>query len=145
MSNQNITTHKFVAILNKKGDPGKVMNALAHMSVGLVFGATAQEKIDMGFFDYIDADGNAHKDLSKNSYVILRADNSNQIRAARQMAIEKGVHYVDFTDSMQDGTYLEQIERIKHIHEADLNYIGICLFGEIDAVSEITKKFGLWK
>jgi hypothetical protein len=145
MSNQEFTTHKFAAILNKKVDPGKVMNALAHMSLGLVAGATPEEKIDMGFFDYIDADGNAHKDLSKNSYVILRADNSNQIRSARQLAIEKGVHYIDFTDSMQDGTYLEQIERIKQIYEPELNYVGLCLFGPIEKVSEITKKFGLWK
>ncbi len=145
MSNQNITTHKFVAILNKKIDSGKVLNALAHMSLGLVAGATSEEREQMGFFTYTDADGNEHKDLSKNSYVILRADNGNQIRTAREQAIASGVRFVDFTDSMQDGTYLEQIERIKNIHEAELNYVGICLFGLIEKVSEITKKFGLWR
>ena len=115
------------------------------MSIGLVAGATAEEKSDMGFFDYVDADGNAHKNLSKNSYVILRADNSNQIRLVREQAITQGIHYVDFTDSMQEGTCLEQIERIQHIHENELNYMGICLFGPIDTISQITKKFGLWR
>ncbi len=135
MSNQNITTHKFVAILNKKVDSGKIMNALAHMSLGLVAGATPEEKEEMGFFAYVDADGNEHKDLSKNSYVILRADNSNQIRSVREQALASGLRFVDFTDSMQDGTYMEQIERIKGIREADLNYVGICLFVPIEKVS----------
>ncbi len=145
MNNRDITTHKFVAVLNKKVDPGKVLNALAHMSIGLVSDVTPEEKADMGFHDYMDADGNAHKNLSKNSYVILRADNSNQIRTVRQAAIEKSIKHVDFTDSMQEGTYMEQLERVKGLKEIDLNYVGICLFGPIDVVSEITKKFGLWR
>ena len=145
MNNRDITTHKFVAILNKKIEPGKLMNALGHMSLGIVAGVGEEEKVRMRFGDYVDADGNKHKDLSENSFVILRADNSNQIRTVRQQAIEKGIRFIDFTDSMQEGTFLEQIERVKQIHEPDLNYIGICLFGPINSLSEITKKFGLWR
>jgi len=88
MRNSEVTTHKFTAILSKKVDPGKIMNALAHMSLGLV--AANLDKIpEMNFGDYIDKDGGIHPSLSNNSYVILRADNSNQIRGVRNMAIEK--------------------------------------------------------
>jgi hypothetical protein len=145
MSNQDVTTHKFVAVLNKRVEPGKVMNALAHMSLGLVASATPEEVELMGFVDYIDREGGRHPNLSKNSYVILRADNSNQIRTARNVALEKGIRCIDFTNTMQEGTYLEQLERTRMTPEAELEYYGICLFGEIAAIGEITRKFQLWK
>jgi len=144
MGNQDVTTHKFAAILSKKVDAGKIMNALAHMSLGLV--ASNTDKVpDMGFVDYIDKDNTIHRSLSKNSYVILRADNSNQIRTVRNMAIEKGIPHVDFANTMQEGTYIEQLERTKVTPEAELEYYGICLFGKIEEVSELTRKFSLWR
>ena len=145
MSNQDVTTHKFVAVLSKKVESGKIMNALAHMSLGLVASAMPGDLRDMGFGDYVDKDGGAHQNISKNSYVILRADNSNQIRTTRYLAIEKGIKFVDFTNTMQEGTYLEQLERTKQTPEAELEYYGICMFGPIADVSEITRKFQLWK
>lgn len=145
MSNQDVTTHKFVAVLNKKAEIGKVVNALAHMSVGLGASASEEEKELMGFVDYIDKDGNHHDNLSKNSFVILRADNGNQIRTARKAALEKGIRVVDFTSTMQEGTYIDQINRTKEVSEAELEYYGICMFGSIVEISELTRKFQLWK
>ena len=145
MGNSDVTTHKFVAVLNKKTDPGKVVNALAHMALGLGSSASAKEKELMGFIDYIDKDGNHHDNLSKNSFVILRADNANQIRTVRKAAIEKGIRVVDFTSTMQEGTYLDQINRTREVPEAELEYYGICMFGPIEIISELTRKFQLWK
>ena len=145
MGNQDVTTHKFVAVLNKKAEIGKVLNALAHMSLGLGAGATPKEKELMGFIDYVDKDGNHHENLSKNSFVILRADNSNQIRTVRKAALEKGIRVVDFTTTMQEGTYLDQIEITRQIPEMELEYYGICMFGPITDISELTRKFQLWK
>ena len=145
MSNQDVTTHKFVAILNKKVEIGKIMNALAHATAGLVATATQEQIAEMGFVDYTDKDGNVHKSLSKNSFVILKADNGNQIRTVRNNAKERGIHFIDFTNTMQTGTYLEQIELTKQTPEAELDYLAIVLFGPIAEISEITKKFSLWQ
>ncbi len=144
MGNQDITTHKFAAVLNKKADIGKVLNALAHMSLGLAASASAEEQTEMGFIEYIDKDGGVHPHLSKNSYVILRAENANQIRTARSLAMQKKVHFVAFTEQMQNGTYEEQIADIRQTSENEFEYIGLCLFGPIADVSEITRKFQLW-
>jgi hypothetical protein len=46
---------------------------------------------------------------------------------------------------MTTGTYAEQLERTKRVKEADLIYYGIVLFGTWDKVSELTRKFSLWK
>ena len=145
MSNQDVTTHKFAVVLNKKVEIGKVLNVIGHLSLGLAAHATPEQKEAMGFVDYIDKDGNAHPHLSKNSYVMLRADNSNQIRTVRTAAKEKGLYFLDFTSTMQEGTYLEQLERTKATPEIELEYYGIVLFGTIAEVSELTKKFSLWR
>lgn len=143
MGNQDITTHKFVAVLNKKVEVGKVMNVLAHMTASLVARATDEEKNDMKMVDYQDKDGNSHI-ASTNSFVILKADNGNQIRTVRDGAVQKGLPFADFANTMQEGTYLEQQERTAATAEQELEYYGIVLFGKIDEVSELTRKFRLW-
>lgn len=143
MSNQDVTTHKFVAVLNKKVEIGKAMNVLAHITASLVAQATPEQIQEMGIVDYVDKDGNFHK-ASKNSFVILKADNGNQIRTVRNAAKEKRILFVDFTNTMQEGTFLEQIDRTKQTPEGELDYYGIVLFGEIAEISELTRKFRLW-
>jgi hypothetical protein len=73
---------------------------------------------------------------------ILKA-NSNKIRALRQAALLDGIKFIDFTDTMTIGSYVEQLERTKQTKEADLIYYGIVLFGNWDKVSELTRKFSL--
>lgn len=134
-------TNKLVAVLNEKVEPGICMNALAHMCIG--FGADiGKEKLRLTC--YQDADGNTHPHISEMPFMILKA-NSNKIRALRILAKEKGIDCVDFTDTMTVGTYLEQIERTKATKEEALVYYGIVLFGPWDQVSELTRKFSLWK
>ena len=77
-------------------------------------------------------------------FMILKA-NSNKIRGLRLAALEKGIQFVDFTNTMTIGTYTEQVERTKQTKEAELIYYGIVLFGNWDSVSELTRKFSLWK
>ena len=46
---------------------------------------------------------------------------------------------------MTVGTYLEQQQRTKETPEIELEYYGVCLFGEINTVNELTRKFSLWR
>ncbi len=78
-------------------------------------------------------------------FIILRAKNSNKIGMLRTSAIELGIKFVDFTDTITIGTYQEQLERTKVTQKADLIYYGIVLFGDWEKVPELTKKFSLWK
>jgi hypothetical protein len=59
--------------------------------------------------------------------------------------VEKEVLFADFTDTMTVGSYQEQIKRTAELPEAELKYFGIVLFGEWELVSEMTKKFSLFK
>lgn len=42
-------------------------------------------------------------------------------------------------------TYLDQIEKTKQVKDQDLIYYGIVLFGDWQKVTELTRKFSLWR
>lgn len=141
--NDQPLTNKFVAVLNKKVPVGNLMNALAHMAAGLA--GSYQDIPAMRFDSYFDQDEGEHKSISDHPFVILAADNSNQIRTLRQGLIQEGIHFVDFTSTMTVGTYIEQKERTKQTPEAELEYYGICMFGDRVKISDLTRKFSLWR
>ena len=133
--------NKLVAVLNKSIEPGKIMNALAHMCIGL---GSAIGKEDLRLTDYRDADAGSHPHISEIPFIIL-AENSNKIRKLRQEAIQHQILFNDFTDTMTAGTYLDQIERTQQVKDQDLIYYGIVLFGDWQKVTELTRKFSLWR
>ncbi len=134
-------SNKLVAVMNEKIEQGVIMNALAHMCIGLG-SVIGQEPLRLS--NYIDADGGSHPNISEMPFMILQA-NSNKIRATRQAALQNGIQFVDFTSTMTGGGFAEQIARTKQTKEADLIYYGIVLFGDWAKVSELTRKFSLWK
>jgi hypothetical protein len=133
--------NKLVAVLNKSVEPGKVMNALAHMCIGL---GAAIGKDELRLTNYQDADGGSHPYISEIPFIIL-TENSNKIRKLRLEAIKQNIQFNDFTDTMTVGTYQEQIERTKLVADEQLIYYGIVLFGDWDKVTELTRKSSLWK
>ncbi len=133
--------HKLVAVLNKNIETGKLMNALAHMCIGL--GAALGQPL-LRLTHYQDADGGSHPYISEIPFIILTA-NSNKIRTLRQDALVQEIHFNDFTDTMTVGTYQDQIARTLATKEQDLTYFGIVLFGDWDKVTALTKKFSLYK
>ncbi len=135
-----MTTKKFVAVLNKKVEPGKVMNALAHMTVWFV---SSHPELDMAVIDYADRDGSSHV-ASRHPYIILKAENSNKIRTLRNALIEKWIPFASFTSAMTVGGWETQVEASKNTPEAELEYYGICMLGEKSDLDELTRKFSLW-
>jgi hypothetical protein len=133
--------NKLVAVLNKSIDTGKIMNALAHMCIGL---GSAIDKEDLRLSNYKDADGGSHPFISEIPFIVL-TENSNKIRKLRAEAISNHIIFNDFTDTMTIGTYKEQIEKTSLVKNENLVYYGIVLFGDWDKVTELTRKFSLWR
>lgn len=136
-------THKFVVVISKKVPAGNAMNAVGHMAAGLV--DLCESPLEMRFGTYTDKDGNDHKSISDNPFIVLRSDNSNQLRTFRKALSEAGLPFNDFTSTMLEGTYADQQERTAQTAEADLEYFGVCTFGEIETLDGLTKKFSLWR
>jgi hypothetical protein len=135
-------TWRFVAVLNKKIEMGRLMNALGHMAAGL--GGGFDKADEMRFLEYVDKDGGSHPKISHHPFIVLKADNSNQVRKVRNEALARGITFTDFTNTMIVGTSEEQVERTKNTPEADMEYFGICMFGEADVLREFTGKFSLF-
>jgi hypothetical protein len=141
--NMTPTTHRFVAVLNKKIESGRAMNALAHMAAG--FSALYPDIEALRFDTYIDKDGGEHKSISDNAFIVLASDNSNQIRTLRNKLLELNIPFNDFTNTMIEGTYMDQHKRTSETPELELEYYGICFFAEVEQSKELTKKFSLWR
>jgi hypothetical protein len=137
------TTDQFVCVLNKKIPAGRALNALGHMTAGLV--AQFEDKTDLRFQVYKDKDGGEHPAISDNPFIVLRAKNGNQIRTLRDALIEKGIKFTDFTDTMIEGNYADQHNRTAATPEAELDYYGICFFMNAAESRELTKRFSLYQ
>jgi Protein of unknown function (DUF2000) len=140
--NSSPTSNQFVCVLNKKVEVGRALNALGHMSVGL--GSLFDDKEQLRFQDYIDKDNTVHPGISDNPFIVLKAKNSNQIRTLRNALLEKQIKFTDFTDTMIEGTFVEQHSRTQETAEEDLEYFGICFFMNSQESRELTKKFSLY-
>ena len=119
------------------------MNALGHMAAGLSI--SYPNTTEMRFDSYFDKNGGEHKSISDHPFIILAADNSNQIRTLRFVLMDAGINFVDFTSTMTVGTYLDQKERTRNTPETELEYYGICMFGDKNQLTLLTKKFSLWR
>jgi hypothetical protein len=134
-------TNKLVAVVSEKLDVGTAMNAIAHMSLGL---GTILGPDEAMMCDYRDASGVSHPSISAYPFIILRG-RPTKIREAIELAKQQEIKVVDFTSSMTVGTYLEQLERTKQTSNQELEFFGAAFYGPVAVVSELTRKFSLYR
>lgn len=137
---------QFVCVVNKKIDPDRLINAVAHMSAGLVNLHSKNGTVEkMRFRDFYDRDKSPHPSISENGFIILRANNSNKLRTLRKELIEKGILFTDFTDVMIEGNHITQQEEFDTKSEEELEYLGICFFMNIEESRGLTNKFSIYQ
>jgi hypothetical protein len=61
------------------------------------------------------------------------------------VVVENEIPFVDFTESMTKDSYIEQMDRTRHLHDQDLDYWGLAMFGPKVDLDPITRKFSLWR
>lgn len=132
--------NKLVAIVNKDIEIGIALNAIAHASLALG-GKLGGEQVLLG--NYKDASGNIWP-MSDMPYIILRGK-SGEIRKAIAAAKEANITQIAFVETMTGGGYEDQQQRTAQVTEEDHIYYAAILFGPGDSVSQITRKFSLFK
>ena len=58
---------------------------------------------------------------------------------------QRVIPMVDFTNTMTEGTYVEQLELTRQTPNANICYYGVMLFGDKENLDPITGKFSLWR
>ncbi len=134
--------NKLVVVVNENIEAGKAMMALSHAMLGFGAGLTNGQEARLNKYD--DASGGVHAPVSEMPIVVLKGS-SNKIRELRKSAISLGLKFVDFCESMSIGTYEEEYALTKTRKDAELSYWAIVLFGPWEKVSELTKKFSLYR
>ncbi len=132
---------KLVAVLNEKLETGVALNALAHMALGM---GTVLGPDQAMMCDYADADNTRHPSISAYPFIVLKG-RPTKIREAIDAARGNNIVAVDFVNTMTVGTYVEQLQRTKSTANAELEFYGAVFYGDVAAVSEITRKFSLYK
>lgn len=133
---------KIVIVLNAKLEMGVALNVAAHLSMALGFHATEH----MGRSILMDASGNEHLGISKYPIIItkVRAGKLKSSLAEAKMIEELLV--VDYPSVMYTtGHDDELVQELQKQTEEEIEYFGYILFGESDAVDNISGKFSLWK
>ena len=120
---------------------GVALNALAHMALGIGTRLGPDEAL---MCDYVDAGNTHHPSISGYPFIVLKG-RPNKIREAIDAAKNAGIQTVDFTNTMTVGTYVEQLQRTKATANAELEFYGTVFYGDVVPVSEITRKFSLYK
>ena len=134
---------RFVAVLNAKIELGRLLNALGHMSAGLV--GLIGDKQCLSFLQYRDKDGGVHPGISHFPFIVLKAENSNQLRKFRGELHARALPFTDFVETMTVGTSAAQLEATAAVAEAELHYFGVCTFGATAELRELTKRFSLFR
>ena len=132
---------RFIVILNKKIETWKLFNALAHMTAGFWVGKSD----NFEFVQYFWENTELFWSISNYPFIVLKADNGNQIRTVKNECVKRNISFSIFTDTMRVGTTQEQLELTKNTRDEDLEYFWIIFFGETQELQEFTKKYSLFK
>lgn len=132
--------NRLVVLVNKDIEIGVAMNAVGHVSLAL--GAVlGKEQIHLQ--QYKDKSQNIWP-ISGMPYIMLKGK-SKEIYKAISAAKDAGILQISFVETMTGGSYEEQLLRTSQNFEEDHNYIAAALYGKLETVKEITKKFSLYK
>jgi hypothetical protein len=130
-----------------------VMVVDANLPLGLLANTVAVLAVSIGHKvdgivgdDVYDRDGTLHKGITEAVIPLLKGD-SGLIRSLRMklMAMpEKMLYSVDFCDMAQKSKhYADYKSKMAETAEADLNYLGIAIYGEDKDVNKLTGSIGL--
>ena len=146
MASVNTTaTHKFVIVLNEKSPVGKLLSATGQLAMSLVGNATAEQQSTMSFVPFLNPSGNSLITLSTCSFVVLKGT-AGQLLTLYAKAAEQGVLSAIFTSTMSfNGIEEDLIQKTANTPLDQAEPYGIGLFGKIEEVNPLTKKFSVFK
>lgn len=142
MQQEQDFTNKIVIVLDKQLEEWQALNAVAHIS------AYIGHKLDsrFGTGEYFETQDNVqHPRNSQFAIIILRAK-ATQLQNLMVKVRQSGLLYHGFIKEMIETTDdKEIIETLSRKPDSDIAYLGIGIFGDIEAVNALTKNYQTWR
>jgi len=141
-SDYNYRDNKIVAIIDEVLPPGKALNALGHLSVGL---GNHLDKSWMGRENYTDADGNKHPGIARYPFIILKASREEIIHI-HDSALASNLTVHDFPEEMFETGHDDELnESLAKTNKSTLSYGAILIAGKSEDINNLTSKLDLYK
>ena len=146
MGSVNTTaTHKFVIVVNEKSPPGKILSATGQLAMSLYGDASPEQREQMSFLPFVNPDNLKLINLTTCSFVVLKGT-GGQLLTLYHACREKGILSAIFTSTMSFNGIEENLSvKTSTTPLEQTEPYGVGLFGLIDEVSPLTKKFSLFK
>lgn len=146
MPSVNITaTHKFVVVLNEKSPAGKLLSAAGQIAMSLYSNATEEQRVNMSFVPFQNPSGINLITVSTCSFVVLKGT-ANQLLTLYAKANEHNFLSAIFTSTMSfNGVEEDLIQKTASTPLDQVEPYGVGLFGSIEEINPITKKFSVFK
>lgn len=146
MASVNTTaTHKFVIVLNERSPMGKLLSATGQIAMSLYGDASPEQRAHMSFIPFLDPRNEKLITVSTCSFVILKG-NANQILTLYSKAREQGLLSAVFTSTMSfNGIEEDLIQKTANTPLDETDPYGVGLFGKIEELAPLTKKFSFFK
>ena len=138
-------THKFVIVLNEKSPPGKLLSATGQLAMSLYLNASEGQRIDMSFIPFLNPNGSNLITVSTCSFVVLKG-NANQLLVLYAKSTEQKLLSAIFTSTMSfNGIEEDLIYKTATIPLDQTEPYGVGIFGSIEEINPLTKKFSVFK
>lgn len=141
MSEQDLS-QRLVIVVRKDLEGWQVANAIAHIAAYM--GHKLGDSFDTGEF-FMTRDSKEFPRNSQYPMIIKAANSSESLHTVLEKAREQKLLHHAFIREMIDTTSDEEIEKILAAKtEAEIEILGIGIFGPHELVNSVVKKFSLW-
>lgn len=139
----NYEQKKVVAVLASNLDIGVAFNVVGHLAISI--GAYTEREI-MGRSKLFDASGISHVGISKYPFIITKVKPGRLKKLIYDARKQKEIFIVDYPQQMLDTSHDDELaEALSLIEEENLNYLGVILYGDTEAIDKLTRNFTLWR
>ena len=143
MSTPQDFENRIVLVVRGDIEGWQIANTIAHMSAYL--GNRLGERFGTGEF-FVTKNGVSHPRNSQYPIIIKRARSNEQLQNLMQKVRETDALYHGFIREMLDHTNDDDLQKnLEQRNDAEVEYLGLGVFGPNDTINALTKKFGLWQ
>lgn len=131
---------RFVAIVQRNRPLTEIVNAIAHLALGL---GNHDNTSNASYSTFNNVDVPAVSYLTDHPLIILSAKSSKELYNIHRSVLETSIPCNVFFDNMFSPDVNQQLKEVASTSLEDLNYVAIMLYGGIDELKPFTKKFSL--